>query len=150
MFVHRRIAGAFVAFGLLTMSTNPGCGDGKPSTDTSLTEATVTGVVKANGEPVTEGGTIAFNPSNYGRKVAARTAQIGPDGRYTITTYTGDNQVSYGGPVASKHPGVGLRHDFATVTSGENTFDFDVLAEGGKKVSIDPARLPKVGKKRGR
>ena len=141
---------AAVVFGLLAWSAVSGCGDGKPSTDTSLTEATVTGVVKANGEPVTEGGTIAFNPSNYGRKVAARTAEIGPDGRYTLTTYTGDNQVSYGGAVAKKHPGVGLRHDFATVTPGENTFDFDVLAEGSKKVSIDPSRIPKAGKKRGR
>ena len=39
----------------------PGCGDGKPYIDTSLTEATVTGVVTAKGEPVTAGD-HRFNP----------------------------------------------------------------------------------------
>ena len=134
---------SMTAVGLLAMASAGGCGDGKPSTDTSLNEATVSGVVKANGSPVSEGGTIAFNPSNYGRKVPARTAEIGSDGHYTIKTYTGDNQVSYGGAVAKKHPGVGLRHDYATVKAGENTFDFDVLAEGEKKVSIDPSKMPR-------
>jgi hypothetical protein len=122
-----------------------GCGDGKPSTDTSLTEATVTGVVKAKGEPVTKG-IISFNPANSGRLVSAKTAEIGPDGHYTLKTYTGDNIVTYGGEVAEKHRGVGLRKDFATVQRGENTFDFDVLGEGGKSSPIDfskPAKRQK-------
>lgn len=141
----------FVPLGLipamaLALAVAPGCDDGKPYTDTSLNEATVTGAVKAKGEPVTQGGTISFNASNYGRKVAARVAEIGPDGRYTVKTFTGDNQVSYGGALAKKYPGVGLRHDFATVQSGENTFDFDVLGEGGKNVSIDPNRMPRKKK----
>ncbi len=122
----------------------PGCGDGKPSTDTSLTEATVTGVVTAKGEPVTEG-TIVFNPNNSGRKVAMKTATIGPDGHYTIKTYTGDNQVTYGDAVAKKYPGVGLRKDYASVQSGENKLDFDVLGEGGKNPTID---LTKKGKRK--
>jgi hypothetical protein len=113
-----------------------GCGDGKPSVDTSHNEATVTGVVTANGVPVT-GGTIYFNPSNSGRIVPIKSAEIGPDGRYTITTYTGDNQVSYGGEVATKNRGVGLRHDFATVQSGENKRDFDVLGAGKSSGGID-------------
>ena len=45
---------------VLSMATGPGCGDGKPSIDTSLNEATVTGIVSANGVPAT-GGTILFN-----------------------------------------------------------------------------------------
>jgi hypothetical protein len=120
----------------------PGCGDGKPPHDTSLSEATVSGTVKAKGEPVTAG-TISFNAANSARLVAAKTAQIGPDGRYTLKTYTGDNQVSYGGELAKKYMGVGLRKDFATVKSGENTFDFDVLGEGGKHITVD---MTKKGK----
>ena len=40
------------------------------------------GVVTVKGEPAT-GGVILFNPSNSGRIVPARTAEIGPDGRIT-------------------------------------------------------------------
>jgi hypothetical protein len=113
-----------------------GCGDGKPSVDTSLTEATVTGVVTAKGVPVT-GGTIHFNPSNAGRISETKTAQIGSDGRYTIKTYTGDNKVTYGGEVATKNMGVGLRNDYASVQSGENKIDFDVLGGGKSPDSVD-------------
>ncbi len=79
--------------------------------------------------------------------MAAKTAEIGPDGHYTIKTYTGDNLVTYGGDVAEKNKGVGLRRDFATVQRGENTFDFDVLGEGGKSPTID---LSKKGKRKKR
>ena len=51
-----------------------GCGDGKPSVDSSLTEATVTGLVSVKGKPAT-GGTIRFNPSNSGRIVPYRSAR---------------------------------------------------------------------------
>ncbi len=69
----------------LQLAGAPGCGDGKPSIDTSLNEATVTGVVSVKGVPAT-GGTILFNPSNSGRIVPTRSADIGPDGKYTIKT----------------------------------------------------------------
>jgi hypothetical protein len=122
---------------LLGWSAVPGCGgDGKPYHDTSLNEATVTGVVMAKGAPVTEGGTILFNPSNSGRIVPTRTAPIGPDGRYTIKTYTGDNVVTYGGEVAKKYPGLGLRRDYASVQAGENNLDFDIV-EGGRGRTVD-------------
>jgi len=123
-----------------------GCADGKPYVDTSLNEATVTGVVSAKGVPVT-GGTIHFNPSNSGRIVQTKSAVIGPDGKYTIKTYTGDNQVTYGGEVAKNNPGVGLRRDFATVQSGENQFDFDVLGAGGKDPLIDYTKKAKSKKR---
>jgi hypothetical protein len=139
----RRNATRFVMI-LVVSAALPGCGDGKPATDTSLTEATVTGVVTAKGEPVTEG-TIVFNPNNSGRKVPLRTAAIGPDGHFTIKTYTGDNQVTYGDAVAKKYPGVGLRKDYASVQGGENKLDFDVLGEGGKNPTID---LTKKGKRK--
>ncbi len=125
-----------LAAALLACALLPGCGDGKPYQDTSLNEATVTGVVRAKGQPVTVGGTILFNPSNSGRQVPTRSAEIGPDGRYTIKTYTGDNLVTYGGEVARKHPGVGMRRDYADVKAGENTIDFDIL-EAGKNPAFD-------------
>ncbi len=131
---------------LLLWGICSGCSDGKPYHDTSLNEATVTGVVKAKGEPVTEGGTILFNPSNSGRIVPTRSAPIGPDGRYTIKTYTGVNLVTYEGAVAKKYPGVGLRRDAAEVGSGDNTFDFDVFGEG-KNPTIDLSRPSKQRKK---
>ena len=88
-----------------------------------------------------------FNPSNSGRIVPSRTAEIGSDGRYTIKTYTGDNQVSYGGELAKKYPGLGLRKDFATVASGENSIDFDVQGEG-KNPGTDFSKMPKKRNKR--
>src|SRR5271165_5920720 len=139
--VRRRAAFLFVPIILCVVSVL-GCGDGKPSVDTSLNEATVTGVVSAKGVPAT-GGTIHFNPSNSGRIVPTRSADIGPDGKYTIKTYTGDNQVTYGGEVATKNQGVGLRRDFATVEKGENQFDFDVLGGGSKDPTIDYTKKTK-------
>jgi hypothetical protein len=120
-----------------------GCGDGKPSIDTSLTEATVKGLVTIKGTPAT-GGEIRFNPSNSGRVVAARSARIGPDGAYTIKTYTGDNVVTFDGEVASKNRGVGLIREYAKVASGEQEVNFDLMGEGGKKLPYD---LPKTKKK---
>jgi hypothetical protein len=124
-----------------------GCGDGKPYHDTSLNEATVSGVVTANGEPVTSG-TISFNGANSGRIVPARTAEIGSDGHYTVKAYTGDNLVTYGGEVAKKHMGVGLRKDSATVKSGENQFDFDVLGPGPKSPPVDFTKKKSTGRRR--
>ena len=135
-----------LAIAFLTSAMVPGCGDGKPYHDTSLTEATVSGTVTAKGEPVTAG-TISFNAANSGRLVAARTAEIGPDGHYSLKTYTGDNQVTYGGELAKKHMGVGLRKDFATVQSGANTFDFDVLGATNRSASFD---LSKKGRRKKR
>ena len=136
--LRRRSAFKFILT-ILSLAAIPGCGDGKPSVDTSLSEATVTGVVTANGIPAT-GGTIYFNPSNSGRLVPTKSADIGPDGRYTIKTYTGDNRVTYGGEVAKKNTGVGLRKDYANVQFGENKFDFDVLGGGNKMGDIDLAK----------
>ena len=141
MIVLRRRDAFLLAMTFVSWAAIPGCGDGKPGIDTSLTEATVKGVVKAKGVPVT-GGTINFNPSNSGRIVPTRTAEIGPDGTYTIKTNTGDNLVTYGGELAAKHVGVGLKRDYANVQSGENQLDFDVL-EGGKSPNIDLTKKSK-------
>jgi hypothetical protein len=127
------------AIAILATLLAQGCGDGKPSTDTSLNEATVTGKVLVKGVPAT-GGTILFNPSNSGRIVPARTADIQPDGRYTIKTFTGDNQVTFSGDVASKNMGVGLTREYASVRAGSNEIDFDLMGEGSKKTAIDLVR----------
>ena len=127
-----------------------GCGDGKPWVDTSLNEATVSGVVSVRGKPA-DGGTILFNASNSGRIVAARTAKIGPDGSYTVKTYTGINQVSFDGDVTAKNRGVGLVKEAVDVAPGENKADFDLLGEGGGKKPLYPVdgKMPgKTGKKK--
>ncbi|WP_165220199.1 hypothetical protein [Aquisphaera insulae] len=124
----------------------PGCGDGKPSTDTSLTEATVSGVVTVKGTPAT-GGEIHFNPSNYARIVPARTAPIGPDGKYTVKTYTGDNVVTFGGEVATKNRGVGLMKEGTVVQSGDNEINFDLMGAGAKNVTYDLSKMAKTKKK---
>src|SRR5271163_4954532 len=101
MMVSRWCATALLVFTSLATCLVSGCGDGRPPMDTSMTEATVSGVVSVKGVPAT-GGTVLFNPSNAGRIVPTRTAPIGPDGNYTIKTLTGINQVSFEGDVAVK------------------------------------------------
>jgi hypothetical protein len=133
---------SFLCFLLLS-----GCGDGKPSIDSSLTEATVTGLVSVKGKPATAG-TIRFNPSNSGRIVPFRSADIGSDGTYSIKTYTGMNRVSFEGPVASQNKGVGLLKQYADVKSGENKIDFDLMGEGTKVGDIDIGKLSPTKKKR--
>jgi hypothetical protein len=130
-----------------TLACLQGCGDGKPGVDASLTEATVTGVVSVKGTPAT-GGQIRFNPSNSGRIVPTRSAEIGPDGRYTIKTYTGDNRVSFDGEVAAKNTGVGLLKEYANVQSGENQIDYDLMGAGSSQKSLYDVSKKGAKKKR--
>ena len=113
-------AATFVALG-------QGC-NGTPSMDTSLTEVTVTGVVKVKGQPAS-GGQISFNPSNRDRKVSAFTSTIGQDGSYTIKTYTGENMVTFGGEVAKTYPMLGITKKYCVVTGGGQQQDFDLLGD---------------------
>jgi hypothetical protein len=138
---YHQLAGA----GFLVVATFAviGCGDGKPWVDTSLTEATVSGKVSVKGTPASAG-TIQFNPSNAGRIVPTRTAEIQPDGSYTIKTLTGDNRVSFDGEIATKNPGLGLMKEYAKVAAGENQIDFDLMGEGSRKTPFEPKtkRMP--------
>jgi hypothetical protein len=103
-----------------------GCGSSPPAVETSNTEATVKGVVKVGGAPAAEG-EIVFDPANYKRKDASpRSAPIGKDGSYTITTLTGENQVKLGGSLARQKPIVARAQRSVDVHPGENTFDFEV------------------------
>ena len=119
--------------GIISLATSAllvigsGCGgDGKPSVDTSTEEATVKGIVKFKGAPVTKG-EIAFDPSNYQRKTeAARRVKIGPDGSYTVKTLVGDNQVSFTIAEMARDPrlqDLSIPYD---VKSGENSFNIDL------------------------
>jgi hypothetical protein len=138
-----RTRSATLSAALLTFALMPGCDDGKPSVDKSLTEATVSGKVSVRGTPAT-GGTILFNPSNSERTVATRSAPIGKDGSYTITTLTGGNQVSFDGEIATKNQGVGLAKEYVEVKTGANTADFDLLsANSGKQPLLPMDQLKK-------
>jgi hypothetical protein len=99
--LRRPILGLMTAASLCIVG---GCDGGSPpSVETSKTETTVKGTVKINGEPATEG-EVLFDPTNYQRKdVSSRTAPIGKDGSFSISTYTGINQVKLAGSIAKKH-----------------------------------------------
>ncbi len=103
-------------------------GCGTPSGDTSTAEATVKGVVKLNGKPATEG-EISFDPSNYQRQVPAKTAPIGKDGSYTITTMVGPNTIKLTGPIVKKFGILAYRQKNLTVEKGDNTFDFETTTK---------------------
>jgi hypothetical protein len=102
-----------------------GC-DGRPAVDSSTTEATVTGTVLIKGKPATSG-EIRFNPANVDRLVGPRSAPIGPDGTYTIKTYTGGNQIGFAGSLATENPGLFRFKEYFEVQRGENKKDFDLL-----------------------
>jgi hypothetical protein len=84
--------------GAWTLLAGWGCGGGSaPAVSSSMTEATVSGTVTIKGKPAT-GGQILFDPSNINRRDARpRTAAIGKDGSYTVTTLVGENLVSVEG-----------------------------------------------------
>lgn len=111
---------------LLVIGLDLGCGEGKPSVDTSTEEASVKGIIKFKGKPVTKG-EIAFDPSNYQRKSeAARRAKIGPDGSYTVKTLVGDNRVSFSIAEMARDPALQDYMIPFIVKTGENTFDVDL------------------------
>ena len=87
--IRHRIARVVIGVVLLT---SLGCGGGKPPVATTSEEATVTGTVTVRGQVVTKGD-VVFDPSNHVRNVPARTAPVGTDGRYRITTLVGENIV---------------------------------------------------------
>jgi hypothetical protein len=119
-----------------------GCDD-RPAVDSSMTEATVTGTVLVKGKPAT-GGEIRFDPANVDRLVGPRTAPIGKDGTYTITTLTGGNQIGFAGSVATQNPGLFRFRVYYEVRRGENKKDFDLLSDA------NPADGPSKAYSKGR
>lgn len=102
-----------------------GCGSNGVSG--SLEEGTVSGVVTFKGKPITSG-QVAFNAANASRRdVPARTADIGPDGRYTVKALVGGNQVSLKIPNMRKLGVDPMRAGkVIDVNPGENTCDIDM------------------------
>jgi hypothetical protein len=120
-----------------------GC-DGRPAVDSSTTEATITGTVLIKGKPA-KGGEIRFDPSNVDRTVGPRSAPIGPDGTYTIKTYTGGNQIGFAGSLASENPGLFRYKEYFEVRRGETKKDFDLLkdSQAASGPTKNPGKLPR-------
>ncbi len=116
-------AGLFVVLSGLAAS---GCGSNAPDAESSLTEATVTGRVVSSGKPITKGQVI-FDPANVKRpREAARTAEIGRDGTYQVTTLIGDNRVTVAIPGRPKKAGSPYVQQICQVRRGENALDITV------------------------
>ena len=100
-----------------------GCGGGGPSVSGSSAEGKVTGRLFVKGKPATKG-EVVFDPSNIERKLEqARTAPVGPDGTYEITTLVGENKVSARGPGLNAFA---YEIQSVDVKEGENTFDIQL------------------------
>jgi hypothetical protein len=88
----RRHAVRWVALALWMVGG--GCGNPfGPAFSSSMEEATVKGIVRVRGKPVTNG-QITFRPANVNRRNApTQNAPIGKDGSYTVKTLVGENSV---------------------------------------------------------
>jgi hypothetical protein len=112
---------------ILCVLASAGCDSGAPYAEASTTEATVTGRVTSSGKPLTRGRVI-FDPSNVNRRSqAARTAAIGADGTYQVTTLIGENRVTVAIPGRHTKAGAPYVQQICDVKAGEqNTFDITV------------------------
>jgi hypothetical protein len=137
--MYRRFAPAILVAPLVFLPLGYGCGDSHPPVDSSLTEAKVKGTIKFRGKPAQGGGQVSFNPSNVERKVGAFTAKIADDGSYSLTTYTGLNEIKFSGPFLRESPEVALVSHYLDVKAGETTRDFSL---GGGAPPDDDATSP--------
>jgi hypothetical protein len=125
---------------VLALQILAGCGDGRPSVNSSTTEeGTVRGKVTLAGQPLT-GGQLVFNPANYQRKTApARSASIGDDGTYTVKTLAGSNMVMVS-PKRVAPAGKAAAGSYemipVEVNPGDNTFNINLTPR-------TPATAPK-------
>ena len=127
MFPHGRRLAPVLAVSSALLASAWGCGEGKPSVATSTAEGTVKGTVTIKGKPATRGEVI-FDAANYQRKnVAAKSAPIGKDGAYSISTLVGENRVVVSSPDMPKGR-VATQEYNLDVKAGENSFNIDVKA----------------------
>jgi hypothetical protein len=100
-----------------------GCGGSESSPQAvsgSSQEAIVKGTVTVKGKPAT-GGEVTFDPANIERPTAkARTAPIGADGTFTVTTLIGQNTVSAAGT------GIPRNTNMIELIPGENNIPINV------------------------
>jgi hypothetical protein len=130
--MHPRINSACTVVASISLVLIWGCGDSHPAVDTSLSEATVKGVVKLRGKLAEGGGQITFNPSNVDRKVASSVAKIADDGSFSLSSLRGGNVVKFSGPFLKDEPGLALTSRFVELRSGANVVDFDLLGADDK------------------
>jgi hypothetical protein len=106
-----------------SLIASSGCGDGKPSVETSSTgEAKVIGTVKVHGLAMS-GGKIMFDPSNHkGKDATLRSAEVRNDGSFEITTLAGPNTVKISGPAVKKEPALGIAKT-VDIKPGENRIE---------------------------
>lgn len=126
--------------GAMSVAFLSGCGEGRPDVESSTEEAKVTGKVVIQGKAAT-GGKIIFDPSNVERKMArVTTADIGPDGTYSVSTLIGDNVVRVEGREAEK-AGVQLDLVPVDIKRGENQVDVTLpVNPDGPSKTADPVR----------
>ena len=131
----RRYAAAWLALALGTAGLVGGCSDAPPVSG-SMEEATVKGIVRVRGKPVTNG-SVTFRSSNINRPTAqTKEAEIDKDGHYTITTLVGENfvEVACKEIFAAKNRQMIENEQMVKIQSGENTFDIDLPPQGPAKV----------------
>jgi hypothetical protein len=146
--MHRRVACMMLVAITTSVFVVIGCGDSHPPVDSSLTEATVKGVIKLKGKPAVGGGRVMFNPSNVERKVAAATAEIKEDGSFFLKTYTGGNEVKFSGPFISEERGLALTTRYCELEPGENIINFDLLGENDRARGAIYSDIAKKGARR--
>ena len=120
------VAASARLFALLLGLTTGGCSSGAPYAESSRTEATVTGRVTSQGEPITSGSVI-FDPANVNRpNEPAATAKIRQDGSYEVKTLIGANRVTVAVPGRLTKTSAPYVQKIYDVQAGSNTFDIPV------------------------
>ena len=102
----------------------------------SMEEATVKGIVRVRGKPVTNG-RVTFRSSNINRRTAqTKEAEIDKDGRYTITTLVGENfvEVACKEIFQPKNRQLIENEQMVKIQSGENTLNIDLPPQGPAQV----------------
>jgi hypothetical protein len=117
----RRWAGSTLA--VISLIASWGCGEGKPSVETSPTgEAKVIGTVKIHGLAMS-GGKITFEPSADQREATPRSAEVRNDGTFEVSTLVGPNTVKISGPAVKKEPALANAPKTVDIKPGENQIE---------------------------
>ena len=119
----RALSGSLAA--ILAVATW-GCGEDKPSTESSTTEAKVTGTVMIHGKPMTSG-ELRFNPQNYSAQ-----GRPGPEGDHQQGWDLRGHDPGrpergeYLGPRDHQGAATGIRRKTIDVKDGTNTLNIEL------------------------
>jgi hypothetical protein len=131
----RRLVATALALAVGNAGLVGGCSDA-PRVSGSLEEATVQGMVRVRGKPVTNG-RVTFRSSNINRPTApTKEAEITKDGHYSITTLVGENfvEVTCKELFEAKNRPMIENEQMVKIQSGENTLNIDLPPQGPAKV----------------